>query len=363
MRPLIAHLDLNALSHNIACLRVIAPKSKLCAVVKANAYGHRLTHLLDTLSLVDYLAVSCLEEAQEIRALGSKLPILLLEGVFDANEYIQCADDGFAVVISHEKQCLDLLTAHLSRPLDVWIKVDTGMHRLGIKPELLDAYMKKLELSPNVDKIHIMSHFACADKEDNSEFTDKQIQIFNDASSSFKNNPKSLCNSAGILSYKHVHTDMIRAGLILYGISPFATKSVQDLGFMPVLSLTTKIIQIIQIKKGEYIGYGAAYQAAKDMTIAVIACGYADGYPREISADAYVLVGDIKAAIVGVVAMDMLSIDVSTCTANIGDDVVLWGQSGKHILSIETVSMWANTIPYTIITHLANRIHFKERRY
>ena len=368
MRPLIACISKQALSFNIQKLKAIAPENKLCLVVKANAYGHHIDGLINELNSADYLAVACSEEAQLLRHHKAQKPIILLEGIFEINEYDICLSHALEPVIMHEYQ-LDLLEKYVSifesniihehqslaPNLNIWIKIDTGMNRLGIEPESLDAFILRLKkLGPIINQINVMMHFACADTPEHP-LNARQIQQFNAL-----NHPdihyKSACNSAGLLNFPHMHYDLIRAGLITYGVSPLSNKTGIELGFKPIMTLKTKIISLKWVNKGETIGYGAHFIAPRTCLAAIIAGGYADGYPREVSEDAYVSVEGINAQIIGRISMDMMCIDVTHLKSpEIGTEVILWGNE----IPIEYVAKWANTIPYTLMTRVATRVHFQ----
>ena len=356
MRPLQANLSINALKHNLETLRACSPESQHVAVIKANAYGHRVPLLLPELErnpVIDYLAVAIIEEALEIREFGAQKPVLLLEGVFEQEEYYTASEYNFAVVVANAKQLKWLTDVELKKPLNVFLKVDSGMHRLGANPADIPAIYECVSSSKNVKSVTLMTHFACADEAD-SPLTEKQIAIMEalkeiDA-------PQSNANSAAVLTLPQTHNAIVRFGISLYGVSPIDDTTGADFNLKPLINLTTKIIHTSIIEKGETVGYGAKFTAPETMPIGVIAMGYADGYPREISTEAYVLVGEHKAPIIGRPAMDMMMIDLrSVPMESWNETVTLFGDA----LPIERVALWGGTIPYTIFTHLAPRIRFE----
>ncbi len=356
MRPLIAYFSEAALENNLAVLKAKAPNSQYCAVIKANAYGHRVENLITILNRqVDYMAVAMREEADDIRAKGGTLPILLLEGLFDQREYLLASDRNYCVAVGNTRQLEMLMEAVLTKPIDIFLKVDTGMHRLGFSPEEAAGVIAKLEASSNVKSITLMTHFATSD-EKNSPLLRTQVERM--ATLKSFNLPQTLANSAAILTLPVTHHDVVRMGISLYGISPIDDSTGSDFGLKPLLTLTSKIIHHTEINAGESVGYGAKFVAPERMPIGVIACGYADGYPREITQDAYVLVGKHRAPIIGRPAMDMMMIDLRSVPKEAWqDNVEIFGEQ----LPLEKVASWAGTIPYTILTHIAKRVHFLQR--
>lgn len=356
MRPLIAYFSETALENNLAVLKTRAPNSKYCAVIKANAYGHRVENLIPILNRqVDYMAVAMREEADDIREKGGILPILLLEGLFDQDEYILASERDYCVAVGNNRQLEMLMEVSLVEPIDIFLKVDTGMHRLGFSPEEATDVIAKLEASSNVKSLTLMTHFATSD-EKNSPLLQTQVERM--ATLNAFNLPQSLANSAAILTLPVTHHDVVRMGISLYGISPIDDSTGADFGLKPLLTLTSKIIHHTQIDAGESVGYGAKFIAPETMPIGVIACGYADGYPREITQDAYVLVGKYRAPIIGRPAMDMMMIDLRNVPKDAWQESVeIFGEQ----LPLEKVAGWAGTIPYTILTYIAKRVHFLQR--
>lgn len=356
MRPLIAYFSEAALENNLAVLKSKAPNSQYCAVIKANAYGHRVENLIPILNRqADYMAVAIREEADDIRNKGGELPILLLEGVFAKEEYQIASERNYCVAIANQHQLEMLKTSDLQAPIAIFLKVDTGMHRLGFSPEEVPAIVKELQHLEVVKSITLMTHFATSDEKDSPLFQ-RQIERMNALRE--LELPQSWANSAALLTSPTTHHDIVRMGISLYGISPIDDSIGMDFGLKPLLTLTSKVIHHTEIAEGESVGYGAKFVAPEKMPIGVIACGYADGYPREITDEAYVLVGKYRAPIIGRPAMDMMMIDLRGVPSYAwNDQVEIFGEQ----LPLEKVAAWAGTIPYTILTHVAQRVHFFKR--
>lgn len=353
MRPLVAYFSNAALENNIKILKGKSPQSQHCAVLKADAYGHRVENLLPIINrTVDYIAVAMREEADDIRQKGGKLPILLLEGVFVPEEYQRASESNYLVAIGNERQLRMLEESDLTAPIGIFVKVDTGMHRLGFTPEEAFSVVERLRGLSTVTSITLMTHFATSDEADSPLFP-KQIARM--AQLEHLGLPQSMANSAAILRAPTTHQSIVRMGISLYGVSPIEGTTGADFGLRPLITLRSKVIHTTEIEAGESVGYGARFVATERMPIGVIACGYADCYPREISEKAYVLVGDHRAKIVGRPAMDMMMIDLRSVPKSAWDQPVeIFGER----LPIERVAAWAGTIPYTILTHLAKRVHY-----
>lgn len=356
MRPLVAYISEAALRNNLAVLQSKSPNSRHCAVVKADAYGHRVANLLPILSQsVDCLAVAMREEADAIRASHCHLPILLLEGLFSPSEYADAAKAGYWITIGNRAQLEMLQKANLKIATEIFVKVDTGMHRLGFKPQEVPEILTQLNRIESVAKITLMTHFATSDERDSPLF---KAQIERMKPLQALGYPLSMANSAAILTASQTHYDLVRMGISLYGISPIDETTGADFALQPVMQLESKIIHTMEIDAGESVGYGAKFIAPQSMPIGVIACGYADGYPREISSEAYVLVAGFKAPIVGRPAMDMMMIDLSVVPSHAWEQPVeIFGAN----LPLEFVAQWAGTIPYTILTHISRRVYFANR--
>lgn len=354
MRPLVARIDSAALAHNLGVARRAAPHARLLAVVKANAYGHGLIRTARALRAADGFAVLTLEEAAALRAEGLTHPIILLEGFFQADELPEIARRRLLPVIHREDQADTLVHTRLEHKLDIFLKVDTGMHRLGLAPGRLKAVVDKLRASSNIGNLTLMSHFAQAD--DPTTGIAGQMATFQAASAGLSL-PVSLANSAALLAYPESHGDWVRPGIMLYGASPFAERSGTDLGLLPAMTLASELIAVRRLARGEGLGYGATFVAPRDMTVGVVACGYADGYPRHAPTGTPILVEGRPSQTLGRVSMDMLFADLSEIPqAHVGSPVTLWGEG----LPVEAVAAAAGTIAYEPLTALAPRVRIEE---
>lgn len=356
MRPLVATIDLSAITQNYAVAKRCAPGRQAFAVVKANAYGHGVREVVMALhDLADGFAVACLEEAAEVRALHGEARILLLEGCFDANEYQFAAQLGLDVVVHSEQQAQQLLAATLSRPLNIWLKLDSGMHRLGFNTAQLREWYGCLHGAEQVAELNLISHFACAD-ERGSEATEQQLEQFLDLLD-LDFAQRSLANSAAILTIPAAHMDWLRPGIMLYGATPFADLTAKELGVRPAMSLTAQLIACRDVAVDELVGYGGSWRAERPSRIGTVSCGYADGYPRHAPAGTPVIVGGQRVALVGRVSMDMLTVDLTDAPdAAVGDAVELWGAQ----LPVDDVALAAGTIGYELLSKVTARV---PRRY
>lgn len=352
-RPARAIVDAQALRHNLAEVRRRAPRARVMAIVKANGYGHGLVWVATTLAAAaDAFGVASAEEALVLREAGVTRPICLLEGFFEAEELPLLAQHDLAPVVHHEAQVRALEAARLKRPLSVWIKIDTGMHRLGFAPAAFGAVRARLRAAPSVGEIRVLSHFASADDPQSRAMTQAQIDRFNDcvAGSGLE---RSLANSAGIVAWPAAHLEWVRPGIMLYGGDPQIGITAQSFNLRPVMTLTTALIAVARRRKGDPIGYGPEYRCPEDMPVGVAALGYGDGYPRRMPAGTPVLVNGSRAALIGRVSMDMITIDLRTQPhAKPGDPVVLWGPG----LPADEVAARAGTISYELFCHVAKRV-------
>jgi alanine racemase len=357
-RPLIARIDTAALAHNLGVARQAAPNSKVLAVVKANAYGHGLTRTARALRGADGFAVLRLEEAMQLRSEGYSHPIVLLEGFFQPDELPEIARLHLRPVI-HRIDQADILVNSLAKAkpgqrVDVLLKLNTGMNRLGINPKRLPETLSKLRAAPHIGGITLMTHFASADEEGDS--VDRQLTRFQEAVNGL-GLPASLANSAAILRHPQTHADWVRPGIMLYGASPFADTTGDAIGLLPAMTLESKLISVQFVRKGEGVGYGARFVADRDMKIGVVAAGYADGYPRHADTGTPILVGDQLTRTLGRVSMDMLNVDLTPVpTAHVGSPVTLWGVG----LPVEHVATACGTISYELLTALAPRVPVEE---
>ncbi len=353
MRPATVTIDLDALRHNLAVARRRAPAARLVAVVKADAYGHGAARLLPALSDADRLGVACIEEALALREAGATQPILLLEGMFEADELALCVRHGFEVGVHEPGQLRMLEQARLERPVRVWLKIDSGMNRLGFRPELLPSVLAQLQGCAAVaDEIRLMTHFASAD-DPTAPSTRAQIGRFAAAAGRL-GLERSFCNSAGVLAWPEAHAEWIRPGVMLYGVSPLAGRHGGDEDLRPVMTLATRLIEVKEVPAGETVGYAGTWTAAVPSRIGIAAIGYGDGYPRHVPSGTPVLLDGKPASLVGRVSMDMLAIDLTDHPeAQVGTAVTLWGRG----LPVETIAAHADTIAYELLCGIAGRVH------
>ncbi|GAA4497296.1 alanine racemase [Pseudaeromonas paramecii] len=347
-----ASLDLAALRHNLHVLRGRAPGAKLVAVVKADAYGHGVAGLLPALAEADALAVARLEEGLHLRKLGVTRPILLLEGCFCAADLQLAAQQELHSLIHSPEQLAAVLAHPLPKPLHAWIKLDTGMHRLGFLPEQLGDIHAQLAACPWVaDEIGVASHFSCAD-EPGSASTQTQLACFISATADFPG-PKSLANSAGLLYWPGSQFDWIRPGIALYGIAPDGQRCGADEGLRPVMSLRSRLIAVRDHPAGAPVSYGEKWCSDRPTRLGVVAMGYGDGYPRSTASGTPVLVNGRRVPLVGSVCMDMLMVDLGPDAQDqVGDPVLLWGPE----LPVEEVARHTGTIPYELVIKLTPRV-------
>lgn len=351
-RPNQARLDLGALRHNLGVARALAPDSKVMAVVKANGYGHGAATIARQLeSLADALAVACIEEAVELRDAGITAPILLLQGVFEARELGAAAQLGFWVTVDNEWQLRWLEEALLPAPLCCWLKVDTGMHRLGIPGNRVQEFLQRIKATDNAaDEVVLCTHFASADNMQ-SDQTRNQLQLF-DAACAGIPALRSAANSAGLLAWPDARYNWVRPGYMLYGNSPMSEPHPNAEALQPVMTLTSAIISLREVAVGEAVGYGGNWIAQRPSRIATVTIGYGDGYPRLAASGTPVLVNGQRATLAGRVSMDMITVDVTDLPeVHIGDEVVLWGKG----LPVAEVARHAGTIGYELTTRMPAR--------
>lgn len=356
-RPTEITIDLAALRHNLQVAKSLSPNANIVAVVKADAYGHGVIDVTNELSPhVEMFAVSCVEEAMVIRRGGVDTPILLLEGGFCEDDYELAAEYQFHLVI-HSQQQLDFLSvAKIKTPLNIWLKIDSGMHRLGIEANTALDYVNQLRNMEAVGAIKLMTHFASAD-EVNRDFTTKQLNRFTAVVNTLQAKTGerfalSMANSAALIQYADARAEWDRPGIMLYGVSPFEQNNDVVNQLTPVMSFTSKIIALRNIDTGESVGYGHTWTATKPSTIATVAVGYGDGYPRSAQSGTPVLVNGQRAKLAGRVSMDMISVDVSDLKdVAVGNNVELWGKR----LSVNEVASWAGTIGYELVTRMPKR--------
>ena len=349
-------VDINALAllHNLARVKAAAPGKKIIAMVKANAYGCGLSSVLPVLDgHVDAFGVACLEEALALRALGSRSDCVLFQGVFGADELPLVASHHLQCVVHQAEQLTWILKTPLSEKIKVWVKVNTGMQRLGFAPKAVADVIHSLINCPWVDdEIGLMTHLASADEPQQS-INQSQLEVFNALSFPKSKLIRSIANSAAILSLPQSHADVVRPGIMLYGVSPFSGQTGLELGLMPVMRLMSAVSAIHHYPAQAPIGYGGAWQSDRPTVIGIVAIGYGDGYPRHIAPNTPAWINGCLVTIVGRVSMDMLTIDLTDCIdVKVGDVVELWGQ---HI-SVETIAKCAATSPYELICQTSSRV-------
>jgi alanine racemase len=347
-RPIQALIDQNALENNLHVARRVA-SSRIMAVIKANGYGHGLLRVAEALAAAEGFALLDIQDAVRLREAGYRQTILLLEGFFDAADLALIAAYELTTVI-HSNWQIALLDAYPGRgTLDVWLKVNSGMHRLGFAPDGVGAAMASLRRHAAVREITMMSHFSHADE---ARGVSAQLALINEIAAEYRV-ARSLANSAALLRYPATHGDWVRPGIMLYGASPFADTSAQQLGLKPVMTLSSRIIAVQDLKAGDEVGYAGQFRADRLMRIGVVACGYADGYPRHAPNGTPVLVDGRKTQLLGRVSMDMLCVDLTALPqSGVGAQVTLWGRG----LPVEEVAAAAGTISYELMCALTARV-------
>jgi len=352
IRTATAVINLHALTNNYRVIKTYAPNSQILAVLKANAYGHGLERIAQALLQADAFGVARIGEAIALRKAGISQPVVLLEGFFSVDELELLSQYSLETVIHNKKQLQLLTQTNIQAPVKVWLKVDTGMHRLGIAPEQFDEFYQTLTHSKNVqDTLTIMSHLSCAD-DVNDEHTQTQQTLF--STLAVPNATYSLANSAAICAWPSTHYDWVRPGLMLYGVSPMLALGEEHHVLQPVMTLKSSIISIRKIEQGESLGYGNTWTSTAATYIAVIAIGYGDGYPRHAENGTPVYVNGRIVPLVGRVSMDMITVDLGSYSIDqVGDEVILWGDE----LPIEKVAKYATTIPYELLCNISQRVH------
>jgi alanine racemase len=354
-RPTYAQINLNALRANVAVARARAPNAQVFAVVKANAYGHGLLRVLPALDGADGLALLELDAAVRLRDAHYTRRILLLEGFFEAGELAELSARRLATVVHCEEQVRMLEAAHLARPLEVFVKVNTGMNRLGLRPADVRPLVERLTHCDSVAVIRLMMHFARSDEDDGIK---DQLEVFDTACKGLQY-PRSLANSAAVIRYAEVGGDIVRPGIMLYGATPFGWTSAKAIGVIPVMTLRSEVIAVQALRAGDAVGYGGSYVAERGHRLGVVACGYADGYPRHAPHRTPVLVCGKRVEMVGRVSMDMLTVDLTPVPeARVGSPVVLWGEG----LPVDEVAAAAGTVGYELLCAVAPRVPFVDSR-
>jgi alanine racemase len=355
-RPLVAITDIAALEANLATARSAMPQSRIWAVVKANAYGHGLDQGLRGFAQADGLSLIELDAAVRLRESGWHKPIMMLEGLFEAGDLEPVDRHGLQIVVHHDEQLSLLKQARPSMPLDVHLKINTGMNRLGFAPDRVQAVYAALRAIPAVGTISLMTHFANAEQTDATLSVAAQMAVFRAATQGIEA-AVSLSNSAATLLQHQVSADWIRPGVMLYGGSPGAG-SAASFGLQPAMTLQSRLIAVQSIRPGDVVGYGSLFKAEQDMRIGVVACGYADGYPRHAPTGTPIVVDGVRTRIIGRVSMDMITVDLSPVPqANVGSKVILWGEA----LPIDEVAAAAGTIGYELMCAIAPRVQREVR--
>lgn len=340
MRQAHLSIDTDALQHNLEVARQTAPHSKIMSVVKANAYGHGVVQVAKALQRSDGFAVACVSEAITLRQHGVTQPLLVLQGAINATEY-RAAGMLKMTLVMHNAQQLALYSGHTENHPDLWLKIDTGMHRLGFAPNQVGEVMQKIQ----PDCSGFMTHFSDADDPQKGE-TSEQLALFNSLCDAWSLQ-RSAANSAALLTRPDTHFDWVRPGIMLYGATPLLEGNGADLGLQPVMTLHAPVISVKTVLAGEAIGYGSDYVASADIKVAVISCGYGDGYPRLAPTGTKVMLNEQHCELLGRVSMDMICIDVTRleqCT--VGDEAILWGPE----LPVENLAQSVGSLSYALLT-------------
>jgi alanine racemase len=354
MTPMVsATIDTGALRHNLQRVRQRAPRSRVMAVIKANAYGHGLVTVARALGEADAFAVARVDEGLTLRNAGIATRTVLLEGVFDRGQLDSAAAAGFELVVHTAEQIELLRQARPGATFRIWLKLDTGMNRLGFKGAAFGAALEALRALPAVESpVNFFTHLASADSPE-LPTTDEQLARFAQAIGS-EPGERSIANSAGMLGFPQAQADWVRPGLLLYGVSPFDGSIGADYGLLPAMTLRSHVIAMKDLEPGERVGYGGAWTARRPTRLAVAAVGYGDGYPRNLGSGSPVLVNGERAPLAGRVSMDMIGIDVTGLARapRLGDPVILWGAG----LPVEEIAVWADTIPYELLCGISQRV-------
>ncbi|MFN2348654.1 MAG: alanine racemase [Thioalkalivibrio sp.] len=355
-RTACARIDLSALRHNLSTARRAAPASRVMAVIKADAYGHGMVAVARALAGdVEAFAVSCLDEAHILREAGVSQPLVALQGFRDGAQLREAVALGVRPVIHEHAQLICLETTALSAPVPVWLKLDTGMHRLGFAPAEAAGLQARLAAMPQVaGEPGLMTHLACADEPARGESA-AQLKAFEQAAVSLPGE-RSMANSAAILSMPASHGDWVRPGIMLYGASPLVGEAATQLNLNPVMTVSAPVVALKTLKQGDAVGYGGSYICQQPRTMAVVAMGYGDGYPRHAPSGTPVLVRGRRCGLMGRVSMDLLSVDVSDVPGvQVGDAVTLWGEG----LPVDEIAAAAATISYELLCAVGGRLRME----
>jgi alanine racemase len=356
-RPVLATIHTQSLRHNLEVARRAAPDARVWAVVKANAYGHGIERAFEGLRGADGIALLDLDEAQRVRNLGWRGPILLLEGVFEQRDLELCSRLSLWHTVHCEEQ-INMLAIHkTNEPHRIFLKVNSGMNRLGFQPEQVRSAWTRLNALPQVDEISLMTHFSDAD---GPKGIAAQMAVFKTATDDLPGE-RTVSNSAATLRHSGpgLVSDWVRPGIAVYGSAPdYPEHTAADWGLLPAMTLAAKIIAVRALSAGDTVGYGSAFVADRPMRIGVVACGYADGYPRVCPTGTPVLVDGVRTRVVGRVSMDMITVDLEPVPqAGMGSEVTLWGRAANGtVLSIDEVAASAGTVGYELMCALALRV-------
>jgi len=350
VRQATVYIDREALQYNLNRVKQLAPTAQIVSMVKANAYGHGVKDCLAALGETDAFGVACLEEALEIRELGYQQPITLIEGIFSEDEMQVAVENNIECVVHHQQQ-VDWLrkykAAYIGRKLKVWVKLNSGMNRLGFKvPEIIEVINS---LKAEGFTCVLAMHFANADAD--HPLNEQQKNQFLQVKEACAPVMGSCCNSAAIYKWPELHFDFVRPGIMLYGASPFADRSVYDLDLKPVMTFSAEIIALNHIQAGEHVGYGSTFTSDQEMDLAIVSIGYGDGYPRAFPKQNYVAIRGQATRVIGRVAMDMIAIDVTGMDAPLGTEVELWGKNRL----VDDVAEANGTIGYELLCRLSAR--------
>ncbi len=348
-----ARISLQALRHNLQQVGELAPAARIMSVIKANAYGHGMVEAAQALADSDSYAVATVYEAVTLRQAAIDKKIIVLQGASSREELLLATEHKLDLAVHNHNQLHLLESAELTAGMDVWLKIDTGMHRLGFAIDDSHEVMARLQQCPQVGAIRIMSHFANAD-DPGDELNDKQWRDFLQVTTGHAAE-RSIANSAAICASKDYHLDWVRPGIMLYGVNPFLPGKGETPSLQAVMTLSSRLLSVQQHRRGDTIGYGASWACPEDMPVGVVSIGYGDGYPRHAKPGTPVLINGIKLPLVGRVSMDMICVDLRQCPqAAIGDEVILWGDG----LAVEDVALHADTIGYELLCKVTSRVEF-----
>ena len=355
-RGAVATINLSAFEHNFARVKELAGHRSILAMIKSNGYGHGLTRVAKALVKADAFGVASLNEALTLRKAAIKTPIVVMAGFYEEAELPEFINSNLAAVIHRPDQVAALEKTNTPSRLPVWLKIDTGMHRLGFPVAQTESIAARLNACEVVQKpIGLMTHLADADNL-NREFTESQIKQFFHAIQHITG-PTSIVNSAGLLAYPRAAADWVRPGIMLYGVSPFAQRTGEEEGLRPVMTLSAKLIAIQHCHKDDAIGYGCTWRCPEAMSVGILGIGYGDGYPRHAKNGTPTLLNEKICPLIGRVSMDMIAIDLrAQPNAKVGDKVILWGEG----LPVEKIAACADTIGYELLCNLTPRVEIIE---